>query len=144
MAAAPQTRSTPSTGGITSVATRSTISSDCAVVSPPTARLPKIPVASISVSTTIVPAIQPTTARRAARSSRAEKNFWYMFASPSSRNIVGRKSANAACGPRAPKTDTCSGRNAASDAPMPPPSPIRKPTPSITASVISNPLPTSR
>ena len=56
--------------------------------------------------TKIVPTIQPATAKRAARSLFAEKNFWYMFASPSNKNIVGRNKANAACGPRAPKSDT--------------------------------------
>ena len=59
-----------------------------------------------NLSTKIVPTIQPATAKRAARSLFAEKNFWYMFASPSNKNIVGRNKANAACGPRAPKSDT--------------------------------------
>ena len=144
IAAAPQTSSRPSAGGSTPVATRMTISSDSATPSPPSARLPKMPVASIRVSTTIVPAIQPITARRAARSSRAEKNFWYMFASPSSRNIVGRNRANAACAPMSPNSDTWCGSSAASATGRPPASPIRNATPSVTATVITMPLATSR
>ena len=106
IAAAPHTRITPRNGGRTSVATRMTTSSDCASVSPGSTVLANTPVESINVSTTIVPTIHPPTASRAARSSRAEKNFWYMFASPSRRNIVGRNRARAACGPRVPNSDT--------------------------------------
>ena len=42
------------------------------------------------------------TALRAAASSRAAKNFWYMLLSPSSRKSVGRKSPKAEETPRRP------------------------------------------
>ena len=144
IAAAPHTSTTPKPAGSTSVATRMTASSDSASVSPGRRALANTPVESIRVSTTIVPTIQPPTASCAARPSRAEKNFWYMFASPSSKNIVGRKSASAACGPRAPNSDTWPGGSAASAAPGPPAPPTMNATASSTPNVISRPLPTSR
>jgi hypothetical protein len=75
----------------------------------------------MSDSTRIVPPIQPTTAFRAARSSRAEKNFWYMFASPISRSIVGKnRYPTSVSGSSVPKIDTWSGRSAAKAGPIPP------------------------
>ena len=67
-----------------------------------------------------------------------------MFASPSSRNIVGRNSASDAWGPRVPNNETWSGRNADSAAPAPPASPTMKKTAITTPTVISAPFPTSR
>ena len=144
MAAAPHTSSTPRGPGRTSVAIRTTISSDSTAVKPTIDKLPKIPMESINVSRTIVPTIQPITATRAARSSRAEKNFWYIFASPSSKNIVGRNKAKAACDPISPNIDNWSGRSSERAMVNPPVSLTKNATPSMTAKVMSRPLPTSR
>ena len=44
-----------------------------------------------AVSITTTPSTIPMTARRAALASLAEKNFWYIPLSPSSRRNVGRE-----------------------------------------------------
>jgi hypothetical protein len=59
----------------------------------------------IRTSTMMVPIIHPGTAQRTARSFLAEKNFWYMLASPSSRNMVGRNRRSAVTGDNVPKID---------------------------------------
>ena len=126
-------------------ATRITIASESAVDSPGIAALPNTPTATISVSTTIVPTIQPTTDRRAAPSSLAEKNFWYMFASPIRRSIVGRKSAPASAGiERAEERDLIGTqrREGRADAAGVDHEIHRRATPTPTS--IATPLPTSR
>ena len=84
-----------------------TIASESPVDKPGILELPKTPTLTIKVSTTIVPIIQPMTETRAARSSLAEKNFWYMFASPINNSMVGRNRAPASRhGSSVPKSAT--------------------------------------
>ena len=60
--------------------------------------------ATISVSSTTVPTIQPMTERRASFSDLAEKNFWYMTWLPSMSSMVGNEELHGRMNVRLPST----------------------------------------